>query len=147
MEFERAKLDFDGQIGILKLNHPEVMNAVSPAMVGGLMKALDEVLTGALALRPLPVKDAGDVISVYQIFNHGRNRNVHGTQSLFSWPEYGRYRDENRTLSGLAAYAPVEVTFSAPAASRVIEGQLVSCNYFSVVGTAPVLGRDFSGED
>jgi 2-(1,2-epoxy-1,2-dihydrophenyl)acetyl-CoA isomerase len=43
MEFERAKLDFDGQIGILKLNHPEVMNAVSPAMVGGLMKALDEV--------------------------------------------------------------------------------------------------------
>lgn len=43
MEFERAKLDFDGQIGILKLNHPEVMNAVSPAMVGGLMKAFDEV--------------------------------------------------------------------------------------------------------
>jgi 2-(1,2-epoxy-1,2-dihydrophenyl)acetyl-CoA isomerase len=43
MEFERAKLDFDGQIGILKLNHPEVMNAVSPAMVSGLMKALDEI--------------------------------------------------------------------------------------------------------
>lgn len=43
MEFERAKLEFDGQIGILKLNHPEVMNAVSPAMVEGLMKALDEV--------------------------------------------------------------------------------------------------------
>jgi len=43
MEFERAILDFDGQIGILKLNHPEVMNAVSPAMVGGLTKALDEV--------------------------------------------------------------------------------------------------------
>jgi enoyl-CoA hydratase/carnithine racemase len=43
MEFERAKLDIDGQIAILKLNHPEVMNAVSPEMVGGLMKALDEV--------------------------------------------------------------------------------------------------------
>ena len=43
MEFERAKLDIDGQIDILKLNHPEVMNAVSPEMVGGLMKALDEV--------------------------------------------------------------------------------------------------------
>ena len=43
MGFERAKLDIDGQIGILKLNHPEVMNAVSPEMVGGLMKALDEV--------------------------------------------------------------------------------------------------------
>jgi 2-(1,2-epoxy-1,2-dihydrophenyl)acetyl-CoA isomerase len=43
MEFDRTKLEIDGQVGILKLNHPEVMNAVSPEMVGGLMKALDEV--------------------------------------------------------------------------------------------------------
>jgi 2-(1,2-epoxy-1,2-dihydrophenyl)acetyl-CoA isomerase len=43
MEFERAKLDIEGRIAILKLNHPEVMNAVSPEMVGGLMKALDEI--------------------------------------------------------------------------------------------------------
>jgi 2-(1,2-epoxy-1,2-dihydrophenyl)acetyl-CoA isomerase len=43
MEFERAKLEIEGSVGIIKLNHPEVMNAVSPEMVGGLMKALDEV--------------------------------------------------------------------------------------------------------
>ncbi|HUN60167.1 MAG TPA: enoyl-CoA hydratase/isomerase [Candidatus Binataceae bacterium] len=43
MEFERAKLEIDGTVGIIKLNHPEVMNAVSPEMVRGLMKALDEV--------------------------------------------------------------------------------------------------------
>jgi 2-(1,2-epoxy-1,2-dihydrophenyl)acetyl-CoA isomerase len=43
MEFERAKLDIDGSIATLKLNHSQVMNAVSPEMVGGLMKALDEV--------------------------------------------------------------------------------------------------------
>jgi len=43
MEFERAKLEIDGPIGILTLNQPEVMNAVSPEMVGGLMKALDEI--------------------------------------------------------------------------------------------------------
>lgn len=43
MEFERAKLAIEGSVGIIKLNHPEVMNAVSPEMVSGLMKALDEV--------------------------------------------------------------------------------------------------------
>jgi 2-(1,2-epoxy-1,2-dihydrophenyl)acetyl-CoA isomerase len=43
MEFERAKLESDGPVGIITLNHPEVMNAVSPEMVSGLMKALDEV--------------------------------------------------------------------------------------------------------
>ncbi len=43
MEFERAKLDIEGPVGIVTLNHPEVMNAVSPEMLGGLMAALDQV--------------------------------------------------------------------------------------------------------
>lgn len=43
MEFDRAKLDIDGKVATLTLNHPEVMNAVSLEMLGGLMKALDEV--------------------------------------------------------------------------------------------------------
>ena len=43
MEFDRAELDIQGNVGIVTLNHPEVMNAVSPEMLGGLMKAFDEV--------------------------------------------------------------------------------------------------------
>jgi 2-(1,2-epoxy-1,2-dihydrophenyl)acetyl-CoA isomerase len=43
MEFERAKLEINGPVGIVTLNHPEVMNAVSPEMLGGLMNALDQV--------------------------------------------------------------------------------------------------------
>ena len=43
MEFERVKLEVEGNVGILTLNHPEVMNAVSPEMLGGLMKAMDTV--------------------------------------------------------------------------------------------------------
>src|ERR1700720_3194179 len=36
MEFERTKLDIDGPVGIVTLNHPEVMNAVSAEMLSGL---------------------------------------------------------------------------------------------------------------
>ena len=43
MEFDRAKLDIQGSVGIVTLNHPEVMNAVSPEMLGGLMNAFDEI--------------------------------------------------------------------------------------------------------
>src|SRR5258708_10478921 len=43
MEFERTKLEIEGPVGIVTLNHPEVMNAVSAEMLGGLMKALDHV--------------------------------------------------------------------------------------------------------
>jgi len=43
MDFERARLDIDGHVATLTLNHPEVMNAVSLEMLGGLMLAMDQV--------------------------------------------------------------------------------------------------------
>jgi 2-(1,2-epoxy-1,2-dihydrophenyl)acetyl-CoA isomerase len=43
MEFERVKLDIQDSVAVLTLNHPEVMNAVSQEMLGGLMKAIDHV--------------------------------------------------------------------------------------------------------
>jgi 2-(1,2-epoxy-1,2-dihydrophenyl)acetyl-CoA isomerase len=43
MQFKHVTLDFDGPVAILKLDHPEVMNAVSIDMLGGLGEALDEV--------------------------------------------------------------------------------------------------------
>ena len=41
MQFKHVTLDFDGPVAILKLDHQEVMNAVSMDMLGGLAEALD----------------------------------------------------------------------------------------------------------
>src|SRR5436305_2652228 len=43
MQFKHVTLDFDGPVAILKLDHPEVMNAVSMDMLAGLGEALDAV--------------------------------------------------------------------------------------------------------
>jgi 2-(1,2-epoxy-1,2-dihydrophenyl)acetyl-CoA isomerase len=43
MQFKHVTLAFDGPVAILTLDHPEVMNAVSIDMLGGLGEALDEV--------------------------------------------------------------------------------------------------------
>jgi 2-(1,2-epoxy-1,2-dihydrophenyl)acetyl-CoA isomerase len=59
MEFERAKLDIDGSVGILTLNHPEVMNAVSTEMIGGIMSSLAEVEKPKSGVRCLIVTGAG----------------------------------------------------------------------------------------
>ncbi len=59
MEFDRAKLDIQGSVGIVTLNHPEVMNAVSPEMLGGLMKAFDEVENPKRGLRCLVMTGEG----------------------------------------------------------------------------------------
>jgi 2-(1,2-epoxy-1,2-dihydrophenyl)acetyl-CoA isomerase len=59
MEFERVKLDLDGNVGILTLNHPEVMNAVSSEMLGGLMKAFDEIQNPRSGVRCVVMTGAG----------------------------------------------------------------------------------------
>jgi 2-(1,2-epoxy-1,2-dihydrophenyl)acetyl-CoA isomerase len=59
MEYERAKLDIEGNVGVLTLNHPEVMNAVSSEMLGGLMKALDQVEDSNNGVRCLLMTGAG----------------------------------------------------------------------------------------
>ena len=59
MELERARFDIEGNIGLLTLNHPEVMNAVSAEMLGGLMKALDQVEGSGSGVRCLVMTGAG----------------------------------------------------------------------------------------
>ena len=43
MQFKHVTLDFDGSVAILRLDHQEVMNAVSIDMLGGLGEALDAI--------------------------------------------------------------------------------------------------------
>src|ERR1700676_1792654 len=59
MEFTRAKLDIDGNVGIVTLNHPEVMNAVSTEMIDGFMSALAEVEKPKNGVRCLILTGAG----------------------------------------------------------------------------------------
>jgi 2-(1,2-epoxy-1,2-dihydrophenyl)acetyl-CoA isomerase len=40
-EFERVHLNSRGKVAVLTMNHPEVLNAISPRMADGMMKALE----------------------------------------------------------------------------------------------------------
>jgi 2-(1,2-epoxy-1,2-dihydrophenyl)acetyl-CoA isomerase len=59
MQFKHVTLEFDGPVGILKLDHQEVMNAVSLDMLGGLGEALDEVEEKRAQLRCLVMTGVG----------------------------------------------------------------------------------------
>ena len=103
-------------------------------------------ILNAIALRPLPVANAGKVVSVYQSFRGKVKRNVSGSKSYFSYPEYLDYRDHNDVFSGLAVSATAHASLGGADAKR-IEAQIVSCNYFTVLGRTPVLGREFSKDE
>jgi len=59
MEFSRVKLDIDGPIATITLNHPEVLNATSLEMLQGLGEALDAIEAPQSGVRCIILTGAG----------------------------------------------------------------------------------------
>src|SRR6195256_1990969 len=82
-------------------------------------------LLNAIALRPLPVRSASEVVTVYQMMNGLKSRNVHGSHAYLSYPEYTAYRDQSHVFSGLTAYAVAELTLGGQGARHLV-GQVAT---------------------
>ena len=96
----------------------------------------------SLAFRPLPVKNPERVVNVYQRFEGEYSREVEGSPSFFSYPEYLNYRDGVNGLSGLTASYELKLYLGGDKVEK-INGQMVTDNYFSVLGGTSALGRTF----
>jgi predicted permease len=100
----------------------------------------------ALLLLPPPVKEPGRLIEVMQ-----RDPKASGIESYLplSYLGYSRLRDQNHTLSGFAAFDgdPGPVSWRNAGQGRLLHGQLVSGNFFSVAGIQPLLGRAFTPDE
>ncbi|HKP87592.1 MAG TPA: ABC transporter permease, partial [Blastocatellia bacterium] len=97
-------------------------------------------LVNTVMLRPLPVADAGNVISVSVT---GKNDSL----LAFSYPNYVDYRDRNEVFSGLLVYRIVPMSLSRDGNNERIWGYLVSGNYFDVLGVNAFQGRTFLPEE
>lgn len=64
----------------------------------------------------------------------------------FGFPDYLDYREQNQAFAGLAARCRTALIMNHGATER-ITGELVSGNYFSVLGVNPAIGRLIASED
>jgi predicted permease len=118
---------------------------VTLALGIGVNAGIFTVLNGVL-LRDLPAPDAHQLVSIQQAVQGGQftTPNESGT---FTISEYRVYLDRAQTLSGVLAHAdPRETTLGGDAPQEVV-GSIVSCNYFAVLQTPPVLGRALTPQD
>lgn len=88
----------------------------------------------AIFLRPLPgIADPDSLVSLYRMQNGQTFDNL-------GYPDYRDFRDRNQTLLGLAAHSPLPLSFTHESPERLI-GDLVTGNYFDVLGVRPAAGR------
>ncbi len=95
---------------------------------------LDKVL-----IRPLPVERPDQLVTFVE--------DAGGAPAIFSYPLYAELRDRNEVLSGLAAYWQRPFSLSDGNQSERVTGQVVTGNYFDVLGVRPALGRFFLLEE
>src|SRR5262249_8824982 len=86
-----------------------------------------------LALRDLPAPDADKLVSIYQRFEGVRQRSVHGSRSMFSTSEYRTYRDRTQAFAGIMSYSTAVPATLGGTNPQLLQGVLVSCNYFTVL--------------
>ena len=102
----------------------------------------------AVLLRPLPVKDISRLAQVDTVDSKTRVTTANTTKLGMSYPNFQDYARENRVFSGLACYVgPFPFTWSGGTEPRQVLGQMVSANYFEVLGLSPVLGRFFAPDE
>ncbi len=101
-------------------------------------------LTDQLLLRLLPVKDPRALVTFE---NPGAYSGRQVNNNTFSYPMYRDFRDRNRVFSGVIASFPTSVTLTVDGQAERVNGELVSGNYFDVLGVQPSLGRAFTADD
>lgn len=111
----------------------------------GVNTGIFSVLNGVL-FRDLPATDAGELVSISQAVDGVPDR-LGGGPFSFSTSEYGTYRDRTQSLAGLLGYSDPWQTMLGGESPEAVIGLLVTCNYFDVLGTPPIMGRGLTARD
>ena len=98
-------------------------------------------LLNALLLRPIPVQDPADLVSVFTT----DQRNP-GNLPL-SHLNYKDLRDQNQVFSGMSAFTFAQLNWSHNNSAEQVPAQVVAGNYFSLLGVRMASGRGFAPDE
>ena len=103
-------------------------------------------LINAVLLNPLPVEDPSQLVSVWTTDERNQNGALGFLQvSVLNFKDL---REKNDAFSGLAAHTGLPLSISSNNGEpQQVFGEIVSGNYFSVLGAKPIVGRTFTPDE
>jgi len=101
-------------------------------------------VVNAVLLKPLPFPEPNQLVAFGS--SDARSKNARQLNSL-SFPDFFDFRGQNHTLSNVAVYRDRSFALADEQEAKSIRGQMVSAEFFDVLGSTPVLGHKFSRPD
>jgi predicted permease len=124
--------------------------AIAAAVTLGVGIGVNGIIFGfvdTMLFRPIPAPNAQQLVGVFSVDTRT------GAPELLAYEDYIDFRDRSGAFAGLAGSTGVplnmvgaEATASSSAADMVW-GEMVTENYFTVLGMRPALGRLFTADD
>jgi predicted permease len=97
-------------------------------------------LLDQVALRPLPIRDPGAIVQI-----HARGQESYGGTmgdgSELSWPMLRDFQARAKGFDGIVGRVLTQLHVGQAGVSERTDGELVSGNYFQVLGVEPAIGR------
>jgi hypothetical protein len=94
-------------------------------------------LVNAMLLQRLPVEHRESLFYVYR----------GGVGGVFAYPMYATLRDDSRVFDGFAAWGGIIASLNADGATDLVDGVIVTGNFFDVLGVRAARGRLISVAD
>lgn len=105
-------------------------------------------VVNAILLNPLPVKGLARLVQIDTIDGKTLVTAANATKLGMSYPNFQDYARDNQVFSQLGCFVgPLPLTWSGEPEPKQLFGQMVSANYFAILGLRPASGRFFFADE
>ncbi|MDO8679618.1 MAG: ABC transporter permease [Acidobacteriota bacterium] len=101
-------------------------------------------LIDQILLRKLPVKNPDELVMLYQ---QGPHSGSNMGSRMHSYPIYEEYRKRGEPLAEVLARRLASASISVDNQTERVEVEMVSGNFFTMLGVGPALGRVFNSQE
>jgi predicted permease len=139
--FQALKADIRYALRVLRWNPAFTTLAIISLGIGiGFNTAMFSAVD-ALLFRPLPVHQPERIVDIYTRGGDG------DTYATSSYPDFLDFRDRNEVFADMAGYSPAIAAVKAGDRSVMALGEVVTGNYFQLLGVSAAVGRTLLPED
>ncbi len=105
----------------------------------GANTAVFSIVNGVL-LNPLPFPDSDKLVTLFESKPNFKEGSI-------SYPNFLDWQRDNHVFTSIAAYRPDSFSLTGGGEAEQVRGEMVSTDFFSILGVKPLIGRTFTSEE